>query len=80
MRISLKASRDLKKWCNPDNFCAFRAVRRSANYDVVERITGGKGGLVVFARRLSCLQVRLAENELDGKVTCILIGPVLTTA
>ncbi len=80
--LSLKASRNIKKWCNPDNFCTFRGrvARRSGNYYVVERITGGKGGLVVFARRPGCLQVRLAENELDGKVTCILLGPVLTTA
>jgi hypothetical protein len=41
--ISLKASRDIKKWCNPDNFCTFRGrvVRRSGNYYVVDRIVGG---------------------------------------
>jgi hypothetical protein len=41
--LSLKASRDLRKWCNPDNFCTFRGhvVHKSGNVYVVDRITGG---------------------------------------
>lgn len=41
--LSLKASRDIKKWCNPDNICTFRGrvVRRKGNYYVVDRIVGG---------------------------------------
>ena len=33
---------DIKKWCNPDDFCTFRArvVRRNGNKYVIDKVVG----------------------------------------
>jgi hypothetical protein len=40
--ISNKVTWDIKKWCNDDDFCTFRArvVRRNGNRYIIDRIVG----------------------------------------
>ena len=40
--IPNKVSWDIKKWCNDDDFCTFRAhvVRRNGNRYIIDRIVG----------------------------------------